>query len=96
MKFEYKTTFLPVNYKQDERGLLFKEKLPPSEPEISAERWNELLNEEGSNGWELVSTAALLKGIHAYPTASHAANGASSYSITAGFTLFWKREPAVN
>jgi hypothetical protein len=91
MRFEYLTTFVPVAYEKEERGAwLFKEVRPPRMPIIESLTDNpayaEHLNRLGSEGWELVNTQPLLKGVWiAVGTAG------TGYSLTAGYYLFWKR-----
>jgi hypothetical protein len=91
MRFEYLTTFAPMSYERGESGVwVFKEQRPPREPIVESLTCNpayeEQLNRLGNEGWELVSTQPLLKGVW-----NVWGNTGMGYSLTAGYYLFWKR-----
>src|SRR5262245_11939397 len=91
MRFEYLTTFVPMDYESADRGVwIFKEELPPREPIVESLTDNlaytQNLNRLGNEGWELVSVQPLLKGVW-----RGEGNSGLGYSLTAGYYLFWKR-----
>ncbi len=91
MRFEYHTTFAPVDYhKVESRGWIFKEELPPYQPIIESltinPAYEQHLESMGYEGWELVSVQPLLKGV--WKASGYTGMG---YSLTAGYYLFWKR-----
>lgn len=92
MKFQYLTTFFPVEYPIDERGKwIFKESGFPDTPDESSlyakPEYQEQMLFMGQEGWELISVQPLLEGVCAFPQNV----GAIAYSITAGYYFFWKR-----
>ena len=91
MRFEYLTTFVPMDYESADIGVwIFKEERPPREPIVESLTDNtayaQHLNRLGNEGWELVSVQPLLKGV-GKAQVFHA----MGYSLTAGYYLFWKR-----
>jgi hypothetical protein len=91
MRFEYITTFVPMDYESVERGVwVFKEEQPPREPIVESLTDNpayaQHLNRLGNEGWELVSAQPLLRSVWVEQT-----YGGAGYSLTAGYYLFWKR-----
>ena len=96
--FEHTTTFLPVSYLPVHEGKwIFKHQSPlPVQPDVesllqSSTYRSELL-QMGNQGWELVSVQSLLRGIHHSPGGTEMGGGAISYSLTAGYYCFWKRQ----
>jgi hypothetical protein len=92
MRFEYLTTFVPVVYQSEERGIwVFKENEPPRNPIIESLTDNpayaQHLNRLGNEGWELVGAQPLLKGV----LKEYVYKSVAGYSLTAGYYLFWKR-----
>lgn len=96
MAFEYRTTYLPMRYQVEKAGMFFKQEMPTTTPDRSSiEEWAEHMDALGLDGWELVSTQQVLRGIYDVPQAAHAGGGAISYPLTDGVCLFWKRPKAV-
>jgi hypothetical protein len=92
MKFQYLTTFFPVEYPIVERGRwIFKGSSLPHTPEESSlyanPEYQEQMRFMGEEGWELISVQPLLEGVYAFPKSI----GAIAYSVTAGYYFFWKR-----
>lgn len=87
--FEYHTSFVPLSYQSGDSARFLGMDLsgPPQVPNLDSllhhEGYRRHLNELGSKGWELISAQPVLQGVH---------TGYSSYSLTAGYFLFWKRE----
>ena len=97
MTFEYRTTYVPMRYQVEKSGIFFKQEMPATTPDRSAlEEWGEHLNALGREGWELVSTQQVLRGVYDIPQAAHAGGGAISYPLTDGVCLFWKRPQAAS
>lgn len=91
-QFEYKTTYIPIRYQVNREGVLFKRELPDTTPlPESIDGYHEQLQAMGVSGWELVSVQQLLRGVYDIPQSIQAGGGAISYSLTAGYHLFWKR-----
>jgi hypothetical protein len=91
MRFEYLTTFVPMDYESEESGnWVFKVKQPPRRPIVESLTDNpayaQHLNRLGNEGWELVSAQPLLRGVWIAQ-----GYGGMGYSLTAGYYLFWKR-----
>ncbi len=92
MTFEYRTTYIAMRYQVEKAGIFIKQQLPATMPDISSlDEWQEHLNTMGREGWELVSSQQVLRGIYDIPQAAHAGGGAISYPLTDGICLFWKR-----
>jgi hypothetical protein len=92
MRFEYRTTFVPVTYRKEEQGSwVFKEEFPPQEPIVESltndPAYEQHLRRMGNEGWELVSAQSLLRGV----VKTYVATPGMAYSLTAGYYLFWKR-----
>lgn len=95
--FEHTTTYVPVQYRVDQQGFwLFKRdsplpRQPLAESLYQAPEYESQLSEMGALGWELVSVQALLRGVH-HLTQGQGGTVPASYSLTAGFYFFWKRQ----
>jgi hypothetical protein len=84
VKFEYRTTFFPVEYEAEERGVwVFKERKPPNNPDenslIESPEYQRQMREMGDEGWDLAGVQSLLRGT--YTLVGTAGFG---YSLTAG------------
>lgn len=95
-QFEYKTSFIPVAYEREKRGLwIFQQDALPISPAPGSlyadPQYQAHLNDMGKEGWELVSVQDLLRGVYQYKEGSNKAFGLG-YSLTAGYFLFWKRQ----
>lgn len=97
MTFEYRTTYVPMRYQVEKAGFFIKQEMPATMPDRSAiDEWVEHLNTLGRDGWELLSTQQILRGIYDIPQAAHAGGGAISYPLTDGVCLFWRRATTVS
>ena len=91
MRFEYSTTYFPVEYESSEKGVwVFKSHALPHQPDetslIESETYQEHMREMGNRGWDLVSVQPLLRG-----TSMLVGTAGFGYSLTAGYFFFWKR-----
>lgn len=96
MRFEHKSTYLPVAYTERTSGvLIFKSKELPLEPDIEmffAEKGaKNHMREIEAEGYELVTVQPLLKAV----VQQNKDHGPQAYGfafpLTAGFVLFWRR-----
>lgn len=96
IRFEHTTSYFPLPYQAEEQGgmWIFKTVAPPVSPNpgalLSNKKFTEHIQSMGQDGWELVSVQPALQGVHAVLDKSTGA--AVSYSITAGYFFFWKRQ----
>lgn len=96
MKYEYTTTYAPVEYGPEKGGLLSGNK-PAAIPEpaslFGSDTYQRMLQHMGDQGWELVSVQPLLRGSYQYQSTPGQSYG-FGYPLTAGYYLFWKRVTA--
>lgn len=81
--FEHYTSFAPIAYKEEQSFLANPPQTPDIDSLLGDTDYQRHLYEMGAKGWELVNVQPLLKGV---------ITGVSTYAITAGYFLFWKRE----
>lgn len=91
MRFEYKTTFFPVEYRERENGVwILKANEIARDPDeaslLASEDYQEHLHEMGNQGFELVSVQPLLRGVFTL-----VGTGGFGYPLTAGYYFFWKK-----
>lgn len=86
--FEYQISYYNIAYFIDEKQPFMVGTGLPTDPNPGSFDYNTDYMEEitrfGSEGWELVSVQPLLRGCY------NDATGVS-YSLTAGYYMFWKR-----
>jgi hypothetical protein len=96
MRFDHKTSYLPVSYKErTNRFLMFKRADLPLEPDVEmffqgAAATNHMREVE-AEGYELVTVQPVLKAV-VYKSTEHGPQPHGfAYPLTAGFVLFWRR-----
>lgn len=97
-RFKYQTSFIPVSYEREQRGMwIFKQEALPIAPDPASlyanRQYQEHMDEMGASGWELVSVQPLLRGVYQFKKDNQSGFGLG-YSLTAGYYLFWKRNIA--
>jgi len=93
VKYRYKTTFFPIEYAErwNQHDELLTPKMAKIDSLIGNERYENMLEEMGEQGWELVSVQSVLRGEYDYDRISEGGYG-YGYSLTDGYMFFWKKE----
>lgn len=94
--FEYTTSYFPLPYEVEQRGMLgrmVKGEAYPEAPDPAAfirnEKYQAHLGSMGADGWELVNVQTALRGVHV--GLNKESGLAVNYTVTAGYFLFWKK-----
>lgn len=92
MTIHHKSSYLPIPYIIESKGLLIKRKSQPKvlDTDLFNKQIQQHMKHYEEQGYELVSTQSLLRAIDLMPTDQGITTG-SAYNITDGIVFFWKK-----